>query len=49
MSLLPAVLVQWLYSSTLASLTAVLMLGLGYLWLYRRMLAHFGAKACLGG
>ncbi len=43
MSLLPAVLVQWVYSSTLASLAAVVVLGLGYVWLYQRMVARFGA------
>ena len=43
MSLLPAVLVQWVYTSTLASLAAVMVLGLGYLWLYQRMVARFGA------
>ena len=43
MSLLPAVLVQWVYSSTLASLAAVVVLGLGYVWLYHRMVARFGA------
>ena len=42
MSLLPAVLVQWVYSSTLASLAAVAVLGLGYVWLYQRMVARFG-------
>jgi UDP-N-acetylmuramyl pentapeptide phosphotransferase/UDP-N-acetylglucosamine-1-phosphate transferase len=44
MSLLPAVLVQWVYSSTFASLVAVVALGLGYVWLYRRMVARFGAS-----
>ena len=44
MSLLPAVLVQWVYSSTLASLAAVVVLGLGYVWLYQRIVASFGAK-----
>jgi len=43
MSLLPAVLVQWVYSSTVASLAAVAALGLGYVWLYQRMVARFGA------
>jgi UDP-N-acetylmuramyl pentapeptide phosphotransferase/UDP-N-acetylglucosamine-1-phosphate transferase len=43
MSLLPAVLVQLVYSSTVASLAALLVLGLGYLWMYRRILAHFDA------
>jgi UDP-N-acetylmuramyl pentapeptide phosphotransferase/UDP-N-acetylglucosamine-1-phosphate transferase len=43
MSLLPAVLVQCVYSSTLASLAAVVVLGLGYVWLYQRMVARFGA------
>jgi UDP-N-acetylmuramyl pentapeptide phosphotransferase/UDP-N-acetylglucosamine-1-phosphate transferase len=42
MSLLPMVLVQFVYSSTLASLAAVLALGMGYVWLYRRMVARFG-------
>ncbi len=42
MSLLPAVLVQWIYSSTVASLAAVLVLGLGYVWLYQRMVRQFG-------
>ncbi len=44
MSLLPAVLVQWVYSSTLISLTAVVVLGMGYVWLYHRMVARFGAR-----
>jgi len=43
MSLLPAVLVQWVYSSTLASLATVMALVLGYVWLYQRMVARFGA------
>ena len=43
MSLLPAVLVQWVYGSTLASLAAVVALVLGYVWLYQRMVARFGA------
>ena len=43
MSLPPAVLVQWIYGSTPACLTAVIALGAGYIWLYQRMLARFGA------
>ena len=43
MSLLPAVLVQWVYSSTAASLAAVVALVLGYVWFYQRMVARFGA------
>jgi UDP-N-acetylmuramyl pentapeptide phosphotransferase/UDP-N-acetylglucosamine-1-phosphate transferase len=42
MSLLPAVLVQFVYSSTLASMAVVLALALGYVWLYKRMVARFG-------
>jgi UDP-N-acetylmuramyl pentapeptide phosphotransferase/UDP-N-acetylglucosamine-1-phosphate transferase len=42
LSLLPAVLVQFVYSSTLASMAAVLALGLGYVWMYKRMVARFG-------
>lgn len=42
LSLLPAVLVQFVYSSTLASMTAVLALALGYVWMYKRMVARFG-------
>lgn len=42
MSLLPAVLIQWVYSSTVASLGAVAALVLGYLWLYQRMVVRFG-------
>jgi hypothetical protein len=43
MSLLPAVLVQFVYSSTLASMAAVLALSVGYVWLYKRMVLRFGA------
>ena len=43
MSLLPALLVQWVYSSTLASLAAVVVMWLCYVWLYRRMVTRFGA------
>jgi UDP-N-acetylmuramyl pentapeptide phosphotransferase/UDP-N-acetylglucosamine-1-phosphate transferase len=43
MSLLPAVLVQWVYISTLASLASVVALVLGYVWLYQRMVARFGS------
>jgi UDP-N-acetylmuramyl pentapeptide phosphotransferase/UDP-N-acetylglucosamine-1-phosphate transferase len=43
MSLLPVLLVQWVYSSTLASLATVVALVLGYVWLYQRMVARFGA------
>lgn len=43
MSLLPAVLVQWVYISTLASLAAVAAALLGYLWLHLRMGGGFGA------
>jgi len=43
MSLLPAALVQFTYDSTPASLSAVVVLGLGYVWLYRRMVQQFGA------
>ena len=42
LSLLPAVLVQFVYSSTLASMAAVLALALGYVWMYKRMVARFG-------
>jgi UDP-N-acetylmuramyl pentapeptide phosphotransferase/UDP-N-acetylglucosamine-1-phosphate transferase len=42
MTLLPALLVQATYSSTTASLAAVAALGLGYVWLYQRMVARFG-------
>jgi hypothetical protein len=42
LSLLPAVLVQFVYSSTLASLAAVLALALGYVWMYKRIVARFG-------
>jgi UDP-N-acetylmuramyl pentapeptide phosphotransferase/UDP-N-acetylglucosamine-1-phosphate transferase len=42
LSLLPAVLVQFVYSSTLASFVAVLTLALGYVWMYKRMVARFG-------
>ena len=40
MSLLPAVLVQFVYSSTLASMAAVLALSMGYVWLYKRMVVR---------
>jgi UDP-N-acetylmuramyl pentapeptide phosphotransferase/UDP-N-acetylglucosamine-1-phosphate transferase len=43
MSLLPAVLVQFVYSSTLASMAAVLALSVGYVWIYKRMVLRFGA------
>lgn len=42
LSLLPAVLVQFVYSSTMASMAAVLALALGYVWMYKRMVARFG-------
>jgi len=42
LSLLPAVLVQFIYSSTLASMAAVLALALGYVWMYKRTVARFG-------
>lgn len=42
LSLVPAVLVQFVYSSTLASMAAVLALALGYVWMYKRMVARFG-------
>jgi len=42
LSLLPAVLVQFVYSSTLASMAAVLALIVGYVWMYKRMVARFG-------
>ena len=38
MSLPPAVLVQWTHTSNLASLSAVVAMALGYIWIYRRML-----------
>jgi UDP-N-acetylmuramyl pentapeptide phosphotransferase/UDP-N-acetylglucosamine-1-phosphate transferase len=43
MSLLPAVLVQWVYSSTLASLAAIVVLVLGYLLLFKAMVRRFDA------
>ena len=42
LSLVPAVLVQFVYSSTLASMAAVLALALGYVWMYKRMVARSG-------
>jgi UDP-N-acetylmuramyl pentapeptide phosphotransferase/UDP-N-acetylglucosamine-1-phosphate transferase len=42
LSLLPAVLVQFVYTSTLASMAAVLTLALGYVWMYKQMVARFG-------
>lgn len=42
LSLVPAVLVQFVYSSTLASMAAVLALALGYVWMYKRVVARFG-------
>jgi hypothetical protein len=43
MSLLPAMLVQWVYSSTVASLAAIVILVLGYLLLFKAMVRRFGA------
>lgn len=37
MSVLPAILVQWVYESPAASLACVGLLVLGYVWLYRRI------------
>jgi hypothetical protein len=34
LSLMPQVLVQFVYSSTLASMAVVLALALGYVWMY---------------
>jgi hypothetical protein len=43
MSLLPAVLVQWVYGSTLASVSVIVVLVLGYLLLFKAMVRRFGA------
>jgi UDP-N-acetylmuramyl pentapeptide phosphotransferase/UDP-N-acetylglucosamine-1-phosphate transferase len=41
MSLIPAVLVQFTYSSTVASLAAVLFFVLGFVWTYQRMVGRY--------
>lgn len=43
MTLLPAFVMQFVYTSTAASLVAVLVLVLGYLWLFRRIVKKFGS------
>ncbi len=43
MSLLPAALVQWVYSSTVASVAMIVVLVLGYLLLFKVMVRRFGA------
>lgn len=42
-TLLPVFVVQFVYSSTLASLAAVTILVLGYLWLFRGIVKKFGS------
>jgi UDP-N-acetylmuramyl pentapeptide phosphotransferase/UDP-N-acetylglucosamine-1-phosphate transferase len=41
MSLLPALLAQWVYNNNLASIATVLALVLGYIWAYKRMIGPF--------
>jgi hypothetical protein len=43
MSLLPAILIQFTYSSTLLSIVAIAVLVLGYLWLFKAIVRRFGA------
>jgi len=42
LTIVPAVLVQFTYASTLFSVAAVLALALGYMWFYQRLVARFG-------
>ncbi len=43
MSLLPAMLIQFTYNSTVLSIAAIVTLVLGYLWLFKVMVRRFGA------
>lgn len=43
MSLLPALLIQFTYNSTVLSIAAIVTLVLGYLWLFKVMVRRFGA------
>jgi UDP-N-acetylmuramyl pentapeptide phosphotransferase/UDP-N-acetylglucosamine-1-phosphate transferase len=43
MSLLPAILIQFTYSSTFLSIAAIAVLVLGYLWLFKVIVRRFGA------
>jgi len=45
MTLVPAMLVQFTYTSTLACLLAVAVLSAGYIWLYQRLTRFRGASA----
>ena len=43
MSLLPALLIQFTYNSTVLSIAAIAILVLGYLWLFKAIVRRFGA------